>query len=753
MKKINLDGQWKLFYYDAGNLSVNTPDDLEKSGIATVDAKVPGNVELDLSEAGILPKDLYKGFNIEKTYGFEGYDWWYKTEFVKPETAEKTILHFEGVDCYATYWLNGEIIGKTANAVIAHEFDVTNRLLDTNVLYVHIESAMRRAYRDPISVYSLTGTWNGHNLETLRTRKPPHAYGWDIMPRAVSAGIWKSVSLNIKSNYEFNQIFYQFKKDSLKNTFLRIAYDLDIPYSEKLKCRFKASCKDSVAEYEQELEFKAGSFEIEVKNPYFWWPKGYGEPDLYNASFSIVNEEGKTVNAYSFNIGLRTVELVRTLATDGTNGEFVFIVNGERIMCKGSNWVPMDAFHSRDKERYARALELADDIGCNILRCWGGNVYEQEEFYDFCDKHGIMVWQDFMMACHSYPQDEEFKNTIRTEAEYIVKALRHHPSIILWSGDNECDSSLLATTGKVECNAITREVLPDVVRQHDLGRPYLASSPFISEGNTTENSLPERHLWGPRDYYKARFYTEATGHFVSETGYHGCPARKSIERFIDEEYIWPIVNNNQWNLHSTDYHYSGHRVKLMADQIMQLFAFEPDNLDDFALASQFSQAEAKKFFIERIRIDKPTKTGIIWWNLMDGWPQMSDAVVDYYYEKKVAYSYIKRSMTPFVIMAGELENWGSDIVASNDTLKCISGTYKVTDLDSGKLLAEGDFSVGANQNKTLCHIPVMYSDKGVFMIEWEIDGKKYFNHYLHGYPAFDFETYKKWHEKIEAFGK
>ncbi len=593
MKKITLDGKWELFYYDAGKNSIATPDELEKSGVDKVAATVPGNVELDLSAAGILPEDLFKGFNIEKNYDYEGYDWWYKTTFSKPEDKGTLLLHFEGVDCFASYWLNGELIGRSENAVISHEFDVTDRLGDTNTLYVHIESAMRKSYHDRSSVYTLTGTWHGHAQEAAFTRKPPHSYGWDIMPRTVSAGIWKEVSINVKSDYEFAQVFYWTRPSSFGKTELNVAYDLDVPYGEKLFYTFEAKCRDSVVKCEGRLEFKAGTFSVELENPYLWWPKGYGDPDLYEASFSIV-KDGKAVNTHSFNIGIRSVELVRTLTTDGTNGEFVFIVNGERIVCKGSNWVPLDAFHSRDKGRYAKALELADDIGCNILRCWGGNVYEQEEFYDFCDKHGIMIWQDFMMACCAYPQDEGFKETMRIEAEYVVKSLRHHPSIILWSGDNECDSSLLSSTGRVESNIITREVLPEVIRQHDLRRPYLASSPYISENNTTENSLPERHLWGSRDYFKARFYTEATGHFVSETGYHGCPLRKSIEKFIDEDYIWPIENNDQWNLHSTDYHRRGHRVKLMDDQIMQLFAFKPDNLDDFALASQFSQAEAKK---------------------------------------------------------------------------------------------------------------------------------------------------------------
>ncbi|MBR5527711.1 MAG: glycoside hydrolase family 2, partial [Clostridia bacterium] len=405
--------------------------------------------------------------------------------------------------------------------------------------------------------------------------------------------------------------------------------------------------------------------------------------------------------------------------------------------------------HSRDRERYAKALELCEDIGCNILRVWGGGVYEQEEFYDFCDRHGIMVWQDFMMACHTYPIDDEFCKVMYDEAEVVIRMLRNHPSIVLWAGDNECDAFLYGVNGLTECNRVTREAIPNAVMENDIHRPYIPSSPFITKNNAEIDVRPENHLWGLRDYYKSRFYAEARAHFVSETGYHGCPSRESVEKFITPEKIWPIYDNREWNLHSTDHRFGDSRVLLMENQIVQLFDFRPDNLDDFALASQFSQAEADKFFIERIRVDMPNKSGIIWWNLIDGWPQMSDAVVDYYYAKKKAYNYIKRSMQPFFIMADEIRDWGCPIVASNITLENVSGSFKISDIESGKVLFEGKFDVPSASNKNLCHVPVMYSDKGMFLIEWEVDGKKYINHYLHGYPAFDYESYKKWNEKLE----
>lgn len=402
----------------------------------------------------------------------------------------------------------------------------------------------------------------------------------------------------------------------------------------------------------------------------------------------------------------------------------------------------MDAFHSRDAQRYEKALELAKDIGCNILRCWGGNVYEDSEFFDFCDRNGIMVWQDFAMACRIYPENEGFKKLLYDEAVKVIRKLRNHPSIILWSGDNEIDL-VVSPIYDPNKNTLTREVLPTAVRLNDMGRPYLASSPYISsEAYNGGITYPEDHLWGPRDYYKSDFYKQNKSHFVSETGYFGCSSLESIKKFITPEKVWPYKNNSEWILHSSDQHGNDYRIMQMERQVRQLFGELPENPEDYIIASQISQAEAKKYFIERLRVGRPQKTGIIWWNLLDGWPQFSDAVVDYYYDKKIAYNYIKRSQAPFVIAAGEISDWTLPIYACNDTLKGKSGTFTVKDAETDEILLESDFKVGVNRTELLARLPVFYSEHKLLIIEWNICGEKGFNHYLCGYPPINLEKYK-----------
>lgn len=211
------------------------------------------------------------------------------------------------------------------------------------------------------------------------------------------------------------------------------------------------------------------------------------------------------------------------------------------------------------------------------------------------------------------------------------------------------------------------------------------------------------------------------------------------------------MDNKEWNLHSSDQANRPDRILLMFNQIKQLFGLEPKDLDEFVEASQISQAEAFKFFIERVRCKMDTMGGVIWWNLLDGWPQLSDAVVDYYYDKKLAYDYIKRSSRDFIVMIGEMRPKMRPVICSNMSRDVKKGTVTVTDLETDEVVFQKEFTAGANCNTTLGTIPAFYSDKGMFLIEWELhNGEKHFNTYLYGTPGFDLQKYKGWLAKINS---
>ena len=729
MKNILLNGIWKLI-----GQNLNSECDPK----IAINASVPGSVDLDLSRKGYLPSDLFMGENILETQKFERYDWWYERSFDAPVERNNVYLVFEGVDCLAEYFLNGVKFGESENMLISHEFRIDEYLRDgENTLTVHIKSAIVASEKldYPIRLF------HARNIESCQIRKAPHMYGWDIMPRAIGAGLWRDVKLEVRDDIYFSQAFVHAEGD---HGTLYYTLETDYDKLEGVEIEFEGYCKDSKTYQRSTCSKKVGRFGLYIPNPKLWFPYGYGEANVYDC-FARLYKDKKLIHETKLNFGIRDIKLDRRDPSGEDKGEFRFYINGIDTMCRGSNWVPLDAYHCRDAERYDKALELVRDVGCNILRCWGGNVYEDHKFYDFCDRNGIMIWQDFSMACAQYPESDEFRQNMKNEVTSVVRKLRNHPCIILWAGDNEVDS--MSTQYDPDGNKITRELIPQCIRDNDLGRPYLPSSPYIThemfaKGNLAQNydtPLVEDHLWGPRDYFKSDFYSTNKAKFVSETGYHGCPSLESIKKFITPDHVWPYHNNPEWTLHSTEQDGNDHRVMLMEKQVKQLFGEVPSEPEDYILASQISQAEAKKYFIERIRVDRPEKTGIIWWNLLDGWPQMSDAVVDYYFTKKLAYNYIKRAQAPFTIAAGALTNWNLNIYACNDTLEKVSGHYSIKDAETDEVLYESDFTAGENSTTALTALPLYYSEKKILIFEWSANGEAGFNHYLCGYPPISLE--------------
>ncbi len=741
MKSISLGGIWRL---------TGKPQGLADAQTLSLSATVPGCVQLDLSEQGYLPKDLYMGENIRETEKFEDYEWWYERTFDAPEERKNVFLVFEGVDCLAEYFLNGVKIGESENMFIAHEFPVDGYLKDgQNTLTVHLRSALVEAMDKD---YTLKMLIDSHQRQEKRhIRKPHHSYGWDIMPRAVTAGLWREVRLEVRDAIYPTQTFFRMFRGQL-----RFFYTLACDFRDLADAELELSggCgEDSRFEARFSSPKKFGHVAIDLPNPKLWFPYGYGEPNVYDGTLRIYRA-GALVHEEPFTFGIREVVLDRRDAIGDDDGQFRFLVNGVEVMCRGTNWVPLDAFHSRDTERMDRALELLRDIGVNIVRCWGGNVYEDHKFFDFCDRNGIMVWQDFAMACIYCPETEEFKKNLEREATAVIRKLRNHPSLIVWSGDNEVDSCARPEYNP-NTNTLTREVIRKCIELNDIGRPYIPSSPYISQkeyeagyrAQVIGSRLVEDHLWGPRDYYKSEFYKENRAHFVSETGYHGCPARESMEKFLTPEHLWGDQANAEWVLHSSDQMGNPSRALLMGEQIRQLFGESPTDLDTFILASQISQAEAVKYLIERMRVKRPHKTGILWWNLLDGWPQFSDSVVDYYFVKKLAYSYIKRSQAPFAVAADEIVNWKLPIYACNDTLTEKQGRLTVKDASTDEILYAGDFTAKVNGSTLIASLPVYHSEQKVLIFEWDVNGEHSFNHYLCGFPPISLDFYRRIMEK------
>jgi beta-mannosidase len=482
----SLDGTWKLAVIhqaDFEKLKLPVSYDAVVSAGA-IDGSVPGNFEIDLEKAGKI-SDPFFGTNMLKMFKYEDCHVIYARKFnFAPEPGTKPEFVFEGIDTIADIYLNGKFLAHTDNMFVTHHIDGKDLKIGENEIVVHLLPACLETRKNSVSA--------GHahlkyNYECLRLRKAPSMFGWDITPRLVSAGIYRSAGIYQRPVESFKQCYLMTKDtDPVRKTArAELFYDFDIGDNniEDYSISVKGKCGASEFSASSRLWFTAGKLRINISGAELWSPKGYGKPNLYNVE-AILEKNGKAVNSYKFKTGLRTVKLVRTSTTDMFHtGAFHFVVNGRKVFIMGSNWVPVDSYHSRDKERIPQIMELLKDIGCNAVRCWGGNIYEDPLFYDYCDEMGVVVWQDFAMACGVYPTDEEFKKVIYDEAVSVIRSLRQHPSIILWSGDNECDQ-FVAGDGygrDPNQNKLTREVLPDAVFNEDPTRPYLPSSPYTDE--------------------------------------------------------------------------------------------------------------------------------------------------------------------------------------------------------------------------------------------------------------------------------
>lgn len=724
--------------------------------LRSVPATVPGNVELDLSRAGELPADLFRGEAILAVGALEEREWWYETTFSleEDELGQDLELEFAGVDGDADYFLNGIWLGSSDNSLIEHVLALGGAARPgPNRLVVHL-----RPLRPPPEAADLVPLWSLDDQlrqDSLWARKAPHTYGWDIMPRALSAGLWRPVSLVGHQSYEISHLYLATLSAGPEEAVVRLYYAWrgDIGAGHDYRVVFSGACGSSTFRFEQKVLSTKGSLTGHIEAPRLWWPRGYGPPDLYELSAELFCD-GEVVARRTERAGVRAVQLVRKSATDGP-GDFKFIVNGVPTYCRGTNWVPVDAFHGRDGEGLAGRLDLLWESNCNLVRCWGGNVYEDDAFYEFCDSHGIMVWQDFALACALYPQAPSFCRAIEAEVRAVARRLRAHPSVVVWCGDNEGDELAVQRGVPPSANVITRQVVPGVLRQEDPHRPYLPSSPFVDEeaeaalGPADLRHLPEAHLWGPRDYYKSEFYLGSRAVFVSEIGFMGLPAVESLRRFIDAEALWP-PDNRQWLVHGTDptvdfgsrYWW---RTKMTFECARLFFGSLPANLADAVVASQVVQAEALKYTVETARQRKWERTGVIWWNLADGWPQISDAVADYYLVKKLAFHYVGRVQRAVMLSLRPSGAGRYTVLCCNDTRDDVTGTFEVKGAGRQEPLLAGRYVSPANQT---VEVGELHHDsaRDLLLIDWtdrEGDGH---NHHLCGEPPFDLGQYKEWLE-------
>lgn len=794
---LDLNGSWTLYlapnaWVTSNAFTASAEQALSQSPCIRIPAQVPGNFELELQKAGLLPTDLFYGTNPLLIQKEENKHLWYVKRFsLSSLPAEEMLFRFEGIDTFAEIYLNGTLIGECDNMLVEHEYPAKGLRIGENELLVHIHPTAIRAREYEGGILYRAMKYNG---DSLYVRKAPYMFGWDIMPRVVSGGIWRSVSLIQKPRNRLTDYYLAVSLLDLEKNMAQLSGYLHLHTDEDFLSDFEAvvcgRCRDS--SFEKRIRFFSANthFSITFSDFYLWWPRHAGEQNLYDTEIRLYRN-GELCDTVSFRMGLRTVHLNRTSVIDENgNGRFEFFINGKKIFILGTNWVPLDAFPSQNEKRLSKALALTEEIGCNMIRLWGGNVYESDAFYDFCDEHGILLWQDFIMGCAYYPQDGRFRNALRSEAIAVIKRLRHHPSLVLWAGDNECDSCSRGHYRNGERvdptkNVLTRKILSDALEIHDGFRPYLPSSPYFDEVATqTGLRPPEDHLWGPRNYFKSDYYQSATARFASETGFHGCPSPASLKTYISPEQLWPSLEENgrpqkDWLVHAASMETEDigpfeYRIALMLQQVVELFGNEAPQsyeefrasrndpqhalyllntvqrlfgdsqniLYDFARASQIFQAEGLKYMIERFRIRKETHGGLIWWNLLDGWHQISDAIVDYSFTKKLAYDYVANSQQPVCLMFDEPKDGTISLIAVNDLPQEKTLTYSVVRFSDQREVCQGNVHLDADGIAQLTSLPVTESEQEFYLIKWQDEnGHIGRNHYVTNIRGIPYRTY------------
>lgn len=676
----------------AGAAAGETPRD------GWIDVSVPGDVHRALVDAGRIEDPFYDRNEVECAW-MEEREWWYRLRFDGPEAAgedERLRLVFHGLDTYATVYLNGEKLGEHANMFREAVFDVTDQVLAgrENLVAICFDPPLAHAGpRDP-------GQWSSTPAERVWMRKAQYGYGWDWGPRLPTIGIWRPVQLRRELRAALGGVSFQTLelpgpgRDALVAVHVeaeRFAGSGDVEAAISLSPPDGGPAATATVALTGGDDELAGTAYLSLTDPALWWTHDLGTPALHELRVGL-NAGGEEVDVREQSVGVRTIALDQTPDPDEPGTRFFrFVLNGVPVFARGANWIPADSFVGAiPAGRYERLLADASDANMNMLRVWGGGIFEHDVFYDLCDQRGLLVWQDFMFSCATYPE-EVLAEEVELEARFQVARLRNHPSMALWCGNNENqwihDRNHPERIGeKVPGALFYDEILPRAVADLDPLTPYWPGSPFGgSDHNAAEDG--DSHNWNVwHGQYPRRFgepaprepspesvaftrYAEDMCRFSSEFGVLAAPDRETLRRWIPAD---------QLEHHSPAMdHHTKDNPKNKIDMLLQSVTGVASDLDEFVDFSMIAQAEALKFGIEHYRRRKPHCSGTLVWQLNDCWPVLSWALLDYHGFGKAGYFAVSRAFAPVLASFKPLDDGGIELWVTNDTEADVSDSARV----------------------------------------------------------------------------
>ena len=742
-------------------------------------ATVPGVVHTDLLQNKIIEDPFFR-LNERGLQWIDKEDWVYETCFTLAADMmrkENMELVFEGLDTYADVYLNDECILKADNMFRRWSIPVRQYIREeNNILKVYFHSPVKidvpkwdaLPYQYPASNDQSENGGLFNKKISIFARKAGYHYGWDWGPRLVTSGIWRPVYIRAWSDLRINDVFIEQKEVGAGRAVIAGHVELD---ADKDMNGVLVTITDEVTGRvlgEWQADLKRGTNRVTVDfvlhKPKLWWSNGLGEPFLYRFRTDII-AGGELLDSKTERVGIRSLKVVHQPDKDGHT--FYIELNGRPVFAKGANYIPSDNFLPRvTPENYKRTILDAAGVNMNMLRVWGGGIYENDVFYDLCDEYGIMIWQDFMFACSMYPAEGALLDNIHQEAVDNVKRLRNHACIALWCGNNECQDAWLGWGWKCEIERQNKEyadkiwaqyrqqyhvTLPGVVREYAPGTFYWPSSPFAFEGEMSGTTDGDRHYWSVW-HGKAPIsdYDSEKSRFFSEYGFQSFPEFESVKRYAPYPEDWDIRSEVMMSHQRGGDHANG----LIETYLLNEYK-KPRDFRAFLYMNHVLQGDAIKTAIESHRRQMPYNMGTLFWQHNDCWPVASWASRDYYGRWKAQHYYVRKAYDD-ILISSVVEGDDLKVYAVSDRLENTSGRLQlqVCQFD-GTVAHHWDKSVGisGNDSRVCFSAPLAKllegADRGTVYVRVDYtdkSGRVYHNNYCLGkqkdmdYPKVDLQT-------------
>jgi beta-mannosidase len=691
---MDLNGTWRLMDFDPGEGVRQRAFAADLDDAAWIPARVPGNVHTALVEVGRIDPPFYD-MNVDACRWVERREWWYRRNLdyqASPPGASEWLV-FDGLDTLCTIYLNGSELRRHENMFIPARFDVGGRLQPgQNCVALRFDPIVTGA-----AIRTIPGNWTWRAPERIWVRKAQCQFGWDWAPRLVSIGPWQGVHLDSCPQTRIDTVYFNTHLISAQRDRAEVTVDVQISGMASLL----QACPAGQPAARIKLTLTRGQTRLQaftaigpdgraraglaVPDPDLWWTHELGIPALYDLEVALEYDD-QLLDSDRERVGICTVSWDQSPDGDEPGASFFTpVLNGVRLFAKGANWVPADSFLSEvDESQYRDLLELAAEAHMNMLRVWGGGIYEKEEFYRLCDELGILVWQDFMYACALYPDFEPgFLEEAEREARSAIVRLRNHPCIGLWCGNNENDWTADQTFwSQPGCDfpgkRIYHELLPRVLDELDPSRFYWPTSPYGGDDHN-DAAAGDRHNWQtwhgfvyPRRFGQSqeraltpegvsyRHYAEDLARFSSEFGLHAAPVLETFRRNVPAEALQ--FGSASVSYRNTDY------PQAQGSLILEAHTGLPNGLQQYIDYSMIAQAEGLKFGLEHFRRRKPHCSGTLIWQLNDCWPAISCSLLDYYRFAKASYFYVKRAFAPVMATFQQTRD-GIELWMVNDTLE------------------------------------------------------------------------------------